>query len=457
MARFDPPSEPSATGLGVSLPLLIISLALLVGVGVTCLFTWAEYIKAADQTRRSVAIVGELQSTVSDLEAAEAAQQGYLLTRDEQYRSLYRKTIPAVDRRIGQLFALEAQSGHRTPPVEDQQFAQAIQAKRDDLVATEALIAQGDLPGAVQRVRRGAALQRLQRARQLAAEEQAREQGRLAAQRSRSRYFARLSELIATFGSAGIFVIVLLSTVRIRRLIRARDALTRELRRSNEDLQQFAYSASHDLQEPLRNLMIYSDLLERRIAEGALETLRREVRLIHLSANRMRALIADLLIYTKVVSAEPETPELTDLNLVLRRVLENLEPALAEAEAQVDADGLPRVRISALHAEQLLQNLLSNALKYRRPGVPAAVAVSAARNRSHWIISVRDNGIGIDPRYQAQIFGIFKRLHTATEYPGTGLGLAICRKIVERHKGRIWVDSQVDQGSTFHFSIPGAN
>jgi len=191
------------------------------------------------------------------------------------------------------------------------------------------------------------------------------------------------------------------------------------------------------------------------IANGPVEAVREDTRSIRLFADRMRALVFDLLAYTQVATGESAGREEADLNKVAAREI-GICMASGAADLQITCDPLPTVPVAEVHAEQLIRQLLSNAIKYRRQGTPARIRVSAERNRSEWIISVRDNGIGIDPSYHAHIFGIFKRLHTATEYPGTGLGLAICRKIVERHRGRIWVDSQPNLGSTFHFALPAA-
>jgi light-regulated signal transduction histidine kinase (bacteriophytochrome) len=335
------------------------------------------------------------------------------------------------------------------------EFEEAVQEKSDDLERTLALIHQGHSGSAIERIKgvRGQLL--MDRVRGIARELERGEQERLLVARKLSRFYARLSQLVATIGSAGIFGIVLISTIRINRLISAGNMLTTELQRTNEDLRQFVYSASHDLQEPLRNLMIYSDLVEKRIVSGAWEALREDAKFIRLFANRMRALVSDLLAYTQIANAEPTPLEVADMNKVMAKVVDSCSVPIAEAHAAVVSDPLPRLRISETHAEQIMQNLLSNAIKYRRTEVAPVIKVSAERRRSDWIVAIKDNGIGIEPHYHSHIFGIFKRLHTATEYPGTGLGLAICRKIVERHGGNIWVESKPGEGSTFYFSIPG--
>jgi signal transduction histidine kinase len=452
--RHSPPkAKPS--GLGASLPLLIISLVLLLLVSVLCFVTWDKYVKSADQTRVSVAVIASLKDVVGWLELAETSQQGYLLTRDARYLKVATRAIPAA---AAQMRTTDKVNTGRPLGLRSQhEFKEAVREKSDDLETSLALIQQGQPESAIERIKavRGRLL--MDRVDELARELEQDEQERLLSNRKLTRFYARLSQLVATFGSAGIFGIVLISTIRINRLISAGNVLTAELQRTNEDLRQFVYSASHDLQEPLRNLMIYSDLVEKRIVNGALEALREDAKFIRLFANRMRALVSDLLAYTQVASAEPTPLEMADMNRVMARVVDSCSVPIAEAHAEVVSDPLPRLRISETHAEQIMQNLLSNAIKYRRPEVAPLIKISAERRRSEWIVAIKDNGIGIEQHYHSHIFGIFKRLHTATEYPGTGLGLAICRKIVERHGGKIWVESNLGEGSTFYFSIPGVS
>lgn len=226
-----------------------------------------------------------------------------------------------------------------------------------------------------------------------------------------------------------------------------------ELRRVNRDLEQFAYSASHDLQEPLRVVKIYSDLLSQRHADKldgqALEFLG----FLRGGASRMEALIRDLLAYTQVTKLETPT-ENADANQALEDSLANLKLAIAASGARVTSDPLPSCRIHATHLRQLFQNLVGNAIKYRDSSRPPEIRISAARQTGQWVFAVEDNGIGIEPDYKEHIFGLFKRLHSGDEHPGTGIGLAICQRIVERYHGRIWVESEPGHGSTFRFTIP---
>ncbi len=441
-----------ASGFGVSLPLLIISLVLLLSVSLFCLISWREYIKAADQTRLSVAIIATLKNEISWLERAETSQQAFLLTLDSRYFKAALRAIPQAATQLKTLDSLNGRRSHGLTALGT--FEEAVKDKASDLNATLEQIRESRINAAIGRIKavRGRLLMDRVRDNEQRLEEN--EQERLLLARNRSRFYARLSQLVATLGSAGIFAIVLLSTIRIQQLISARAALTAELQRTNQDLRQFVYSASHDLQEPLRNLMIYSDLVEKRVASGSVERLREDVKCIRIFADRMRALVADLLTYTQIASPEPASLEMTNMNEAVAKAIENCRLSIEEASAQITYGSLPRLRISANYAEQLMGHLLSNAIRYRNMEVPVTVRIWAERKRSEWIFAVHDNGIGIDPRYHEHIFGIFKRLHTATEHPGTGLGLAICRKIVERHQGRIWVESEPGVGSIFYFAIP---
>jgi light-regulated signal transduction histidine kinase (bacteriophytochrome) len=225
-----------------------------------------------------------------------------------------------------------------------------------------------------------------------------------------------------------------------------------ELIHSNEELEQFAYVSSHDLQEPLRMITSYLQLLQRRY-QGQLDD--KADKYIHFAvdgASRMQNLINDLLEYSRVTRSARE-PKTTNCEFILNQALSNLKLFVIENKATVSHAFLPDVMADSTQLIQIFQNLIINGIKFHSDGAPQ-VHVSAEKKENEWVFSVRDNGIGIDPQYSKRIFEIFKRLHKREEYPGTGIGLAICNKIIERHNGRMWVESELGKGSTFYFTLP---
>ena len=225
-----------------------------------------------------------------------------------------------------------------------------------------------------------------------------------------------------------------------------------ELTRSNEELEKFAYVASHDLQEPLRMVSSFARLLENRYKGKLDQDADDFINFAVDGANRMQVLITDLLAYSRVGRWSNEFKEVSS-EAVLERALSNLKTVVEQRGAVVTRDPLPVMMGDDSQLAQLFQNLIGNAVKFCKDRTPH-IHVSSERRGNKWVFSVRDNGIGIAPEYFERIFLIFQRLHGKQEYPGTGIGLAICRKVAERHGGRIWVESEPGSGSTFYFTIP---
>lgn len=279
--------------------------------------------------------------------------------------------------------------------------------------------------------------------------------------------YAPVDRLIWMVGGIGFLIVLPLTAFGVwaswelgrerNDLVRARHELEEsvaELGRSNAELQQFAYVASHDLQEPLRMVGSYTQLLAKRY-KGKLDADADEFIAYAVDgANRMQRLIQDLLAYSRVSTKGRQFAPIS-ADTALNYALDNLRNAVKESGAVVTRDPLPTVTADELQLALLFQNLISNAIKFSG-GRPPRVHVSAERSGDAWRFAVRDHGIGLDPQYADRIFVIFQRLHTKDEYPGTGIGLAICKKIVERHGGHIWVESEPGNGATFFFLIPDA-
>ncbi len=232
------------------------------------------------------------------------------------------------------------------------------------------------------------------------------------------------------------------------------EAANQELARSNAELEQFAYVASHDLQEPLRMVSSYTQLLETRYGDTLDDKAKKYIFYAVDGARRMQGLINDLLTYSRV-GTRAQPLERTDSHAALGEAIRNLSSALAETGALVTNGDLPLVLADRSQLVQLFQNLLGNAVKFHGLESPR-VHVSAEARGDEWVFRVQDNGIGIPAQHFERIFVIFQRLHTREEFPGTGIGLALCKRVVERHGGRIWVESEPGVGSSFYFSLRGA-
>ncbi|OAN44741.1 histidine kinase [Paramagnetospirillum marisnigri] len=251
-------------------------------------------------------------------------------------------------------------------------------------------------------------------------------------------------------------VLSLINDITLRHQAEAeRESLVQNLRRSNEDLLQFAYIASHDLQEPLRNVSGYVQLLGRRYRGKLDKDADQFIDFAVDGVKRMQEMISSLLDYSRL-NSEMDARRPIESDAVLERVLSDMSAAIARQGGRVEARGLPRVLAHESELARIFQNLIGNGLKYARSGVPPVIAISARRSGPEWTISVADNGIGISEEYHDRIFTMFQRLHARDAYGGTGIGLAICRKLVQHNGGRIWVESREGEGSTFHFTLPAA-
>ncbi len=230
------------------------------------------------------------------------------------------------------------------------------------------------------------------------------------------------------------------------------EAKVRELQETNYELSRFAWVASHDLQEPLRTAVINLELLAQHCGGKLDEHAREYIHTAVENTHRLQRLVEDLLVHARVEKVTEF--ESVDLNQVLRTVIEDLQAAIQESQAEIMAAALPTVQGDVVLLSRIFQNLLSNAMKFRQKGECPRIRIDCKRKEEEWVISVKDNGIGIDPAYHQRIFGFFERLHPKSRYPGSGIGLATCKKIVNLHGGNIWVESAPSEGSTFFFTLP---
>jgi signal transduction histidine kinase len=288
--------------------------------------------------------------------------------------------------------------------------------------------------------------------------------------RNYSHYLITFWNSLVLLGFFLIYVFILLAmkteyTAKVKLINKLENALSeldlakkdleqkaQELARSNDDLREFAYAISHDLKEPLRVIDGFVKLLAKRYKGKLSSDADNFMEYIVDGVKRMQLMIKDLLDYS-LVGTQVKDLELIDSPRIIEQALLNLRTAVEESGAEVTFDPLPKVMADASQLTRLFQNLIGNAIKFRGKE-PLKIHISSEQRETKWIFSVRDNGIGIDPKQIERIFVVFQRLHTREEYPGTGIGLAICKKIVERHGGRIWVESEPGKGSTFFFTIP---
>lgn len=238
-----------------------------------------------------------------------------------------------------------------------------------------------------------------------------------------------------------------------KRMEEEQERLLADLARSNRELEQFAYVASHDLQEPLRMVGSYMQLLERKYKGKLDEQADEYISFAVDGAVRMQKLIEGLLAYSRIARGRREL-RLVDANKAFTEAVSNLSAATEESHATVTKDDLPTISGDETQLVQLFQNLIGNAMKFRKPAIAPLVHIAAEKRGREWVFCVRDNGIGISPEYYDRVFLIFQRLHSRAQYPGTGIGLALCKRIVERHRGRIWIESVPGEGTSFFFTIP---
>jgi signal transduction histidine kinase len=460
----------------------------LVLLGITGIVSYLSVIRLTDDAQwvaHTGEIIANLEALLSRTTDVETAVRGYAITGEDSYLEPYQsgtKEGIAILSRLKQLTADNALQQRRLEMLSPI-FAERLTAA---LAVIDARKSQG-FEGAQRMVLSGKEKALHDRIREIVREMTAAERKLLNPRQDRTKRATKVTQLVIVSGCAIAIICVgfapffirwqlvrrtrLLATLRhqvsllaqsqeqLRERARVLDLKTvelqesaRDLARSNRDLQQFAYVASHDLQEPLRMVVNFTQLLAKRYQDKLDKDAHDFIEYAVDGATRMQTLISDLLNYSRV-GMQGKPFKLTNCEAILEQVLVNLKFAIVDSGAVITHDSLPMIMGDDTHLSQLFQNLLGNAIKFRGENSPR-VHVSSERNGNDWKISVQDNGIGISPEHRERIFLIFQRLHTKAEYPGTGIGLAVCKKIVERHGGRIWIESPTEGGSIFSFTIP---
>lgn len=456
---------------------LVLGLGLVPAIlAVAAYLTSSRHLRSVQFTLQTTQFLRDLDDLLSTLKDAETGQRGFVLTGNPQYLEPYttaRARFPEQSERVVSEARREGVSDADIKSITD-----LAASKWQELDLTIQLRSQKGFSAALREVNtdRGEAYMSELRA-LIARIREARERPLQSAITLQQHRQVLLNATLAA-GVAGSFALLLLAyrlsvgyererddmELAIRRLVRQRTAAlesrthdlelrTVELQRSNADLTQFAYAASHDLQEPLRTISSYVDLLGRRYASQLDETAQKYIEFAISGASRMQGLIADLLRYSRVGTQPPELSP-TPMQHVLDTALENLGAVIAETGALVSAEPLPVVNGDAQQLTQVLQNLIGNAVKFRKVDIPPDISLAATKNGNDWIFAVKDNGIGFEEQYVDKIFQVFQRLHGVGKYPGSGIGLAICRRIIEHHGGKLWATSAPGVGSTFFFSLP---
>ncbi|WP_242058669.1 CHASE3 domain-containing protein [Microcoleus sp. FACHB-SPT15] len=455
---------------------VLLGLASVILVTLNILSYWS-FIKQKETTERvahSRLTLQKLESVLSIVKDAETGQRGYLLTGQESYLKPYHLAIQSIDPQIEQLKTVIVAN-----PEQQQQLTSLkdlIAQKLAELQLTIELKKNQQYEAAKSVVSSNRGQQLMDQIRNLIQQMQGEESEQLKNWLTTREATIRKGQLIFLLGIVlTLFSLYLVSSAIHQETIERKQAeaslkqlndelearvqeRTTELEeantnllRSNRELEQFAYVASHDLQEPLRAVNSYAQLITRKYQGNLDAKADKYLGYITEGATRMQQLINDLLAFSRV-GTHGKPLVLTDCELVLSQVLDNLKVAIAENQASVTHDPLPSVMGDGIQLIQLLQNLIANGMKFRREELPH-VHVSANEQEHEWVFCVRDNGIGIESEYFERIFTIFQRLHSKSEYPGTGIGLAVCKKIVERHGGRIWVESIPGVGTAFYFTI----
>ena len=435
----------------------VAALVLLV-VGFAAYLNISQSIETTAEAARIRGTIDRLVVILSNIRDVENAQRGYIITGREYYLSDFETSATNAEAAI---LVLQSQEGaHALQSAELDSLILLVRNRLEFARETIVLGRQSGLARARNEIMTDKGLQMTNAIRQHVSDLESRKRESLQNVKTLARERANQTVPFIIFSSAVAFIFLVLAMMVLRQDIAERKRLeaalqdrAEDLQRSNEDLERFAYVASHDLKEPLRMVSNFCQLLEQKYRESMDDEGKEYIRYSIEGTKRMQLLIDDLLAYARVGTRGNPFAHL-DGNEVLKEILTNIRMMIDERKAVVTFDPLPVVYGDVVQIGQVLQNLITNAVKFQKKDSAPQVHVSAVRTSGEVVFSVRDNGIGIDPRHFGKLFNLFQRLHGREEYSGTGIGLAVCKRIIGRHKGRIWVESEPGKGSTFFFSLP---
>lgn len=429
--------------------------------GIACFLSY-QSVRDANETARTVAhtyqILSQLNSALAHLTDAEAGTRGYLLTGDSAYLERQKENFISSDAALRELTSLtEGNSGQqRRVAFLRQKFAEKVAFLHNVTQLRQG----GNASSARAAFETGRGREVMNDVRQVANGMSKEEHQLLSERQRRARASAAHNVRIVIIAGLLDGLLLALAFLTIRREMRARQQLEQALRHeaeqlsiANEELEAFSYSVSHDLRAPLRHISGFGDLLERQLGPVADEKARRYLAVIGQSTRHMSQLIDDLLAFARVGRAHLRRSRV-DLTGLVRSVIRDLQPAWEGREVDWQIAPLPQVNADAGMMRQVYTNLLDNALKYTRPRSRAVIEIGSSALASEMIFHVRDNGVGFDAQYAAKLFKVFQRLHQAEEFEGTGVGLANVHRVIQKHGGRTWAESDAENGATFYFSLP---